>query len=174
MPLIIDRQTEEKLENYITYTSNVSFSDDYAILIDKNDTLGFPHSFTNSIDISQLSISIKFLSNTAESKIKIGVIKNINSSNSDIDWIITKHFASGNSKDSINIYENYGPNIKFDESSNSHLTNDKDIENFNISNISLLNSPNGIITPEIGDVILKAEYFMDNYDYNINLSYHTH
>ena len=177
MPQYKNLHVPELREGCVTFTDTVVLSNNYSILVDLDDTVSFPHSFTGSIDIDHLSMSVKFLTNTAEAYIKIGVITRVDATDADISWLIVKHFASQSSKDSINIFEDYTKSIPFHQSAGSvvdAVTNDNDFNNIEVSTLISIPSPVGNILPAVGDVICKAEYFADGYDYTVSCAYHSH
>lgn len=150
--------TERERNNFVRYKENGINSTRYCVLVDLSDTINFPHDQTGRIDVSCLSDQIDKPAN-AQGSIAVGVIAAINGTQATI------FYASG---------------IFFDNSSDTHLTRDR---NFSPSQMKLgvsggkltrgitndsetttavntgvtLSSPRGsnTVTPAVGDVVIK-------------------
>lgn len=149
----------------------------YALLVDLNDTTNYPHSQTNYLNIDTFSCSVSFSSNTAQARVKIGVITRIDGVNADISFLISKIPSVQSANDSILLHENYQPSsIQCNVNSGilvGSVTNDKSTNDTNINTGITLSSPTGNVTPAVGDIIIFFGYVADQYDATVSIIYHS-
>lgn len=168
--------------NTLHYSKSIT-STEYFMLVDLSDTTNFTHTETDHVKLDKICGSIKYDSNSAESELKIGVITRIDTQASgngiDIDYVY--NFKSGvqNAKNSLNFDNDFEPKSINCGVSGSTLTkvmtNDKEdgLITFD-SDVNPMNSFNGLTPyPEVGDIVLKSVYNTSNYDFALNLEYHT-
>ena len=148
----------------------------YRILVDLSDTTNFPHDQTGRIDITQLKSVVDPASNTV-GVVKFGVITRIDGTDADITWGWTIPFGKNPAR--ILTITNFNPSqMKFQISGGSTT---KIISNETSSSVTAVNtgatlgSPNGNITPGLGDVIVGFFHTSGSaWDAQVSCFYHSH
>lgn len=146
----------------------------YAILVDLSDTTNWHHDQTGRIDISYIGMQVD-KTNATTGKVSLGIITAIDGTNATI-----KYFSS----------------IIFDNSSDTHLTRDRNFATSQIkggfsggaltkittndsettasvNTAGTLNSASGSsVTPAVGDIIIKMSWTVGSYGTSIFALYH--
>lgn len=171
-------ETEKENDVWVNFTGTFNATT-YAILVSKNNPV-FPHKIQkqngNRIDITAMYYSIDLAANT-EGKIRIGVITRIDGTNSDIKYLFEVSFLAGASKVVLTDTLKASPSqVKLDFNNNGvlqhGLTNNLET---NITAVKIgtnLSSPDGSISPGLGDIIIKYEHTSGSVNASLFMFYH--
>ena len=126
----------------------------YAIMVDKSDTTNFPHGDTGRIDVSHLKFALELASNSVGT-VKLGVITRIDGTDADISYAFDVPFEKSGTRRILSI-NNFSPaQLKLDTANTYLITNDEETGVTAVNTGITLDSPNGNITPGLGDIIVK-------------------
>lgn len=139
------------------------------ILVDRSDTTNFPHSLVgiNGLEIAQIHIDWETnVSATTTGKLGVIASSSPDGANVDVYWFETFSFSTVNDLNSFNGRQSktisYSPStVKLDLSNGtpaSFITNDSLLWTTSYATTTKLISPNGYISPGVGDLV------MDIYD----------
>ena len=104
-------------------------------------------------------------------EIEIGMITRIDGTDADIDYLYGLQFLKGGA-DFLSEIMNYAPGqLKF--ATDRYITNVVETNVVAVNTGITLDSPNGAITPAVGDVIIKQAWTgPGTYDLDVELLYH--
>lgn len=150
----------------------------YVVMVDVSDTTNFPHSQTGQINVDHFSASVSFASGTAKAVVSLGIITRIDGTNADISYLISDVVGVQSANDSMEITHNYQPSaVVFKQSGGSLVGAVTSVVDNAVAAVntgaSLASSRGVIITPALGDVVLKLEYDNDNFDVTAAILYHS-
>lgn len=160
------------------YSASGVSADVYAVMVDLSDTTNYPHNQTGSINIDHFTVSVNFTTGTAQAGVKLGVITRIDETNADIYYLISDVVGVQNANDTQLISHTYQPSsvtFKTTEGNiNGAVTNNVELAVSAVNTGATLTSSRGAsITPAVGDIILKLDYFADNFNAEISILYHS-
>lgn len=150
----------------------------YFGLIDKSDTVNWPHEFDEPVHISTMLINIDKGSNVRGS-LEIGVIVRVDETDADVE-IFDGYYFTENSSSSIYHFQNYAPTQFKTHVADGRLAKVK--TNSLITNIAAINTAGGDLvfngdtfTPSVGDIVLRyTKTAAGTLVYEVQISYHTH
>lgn len=153
--------TERERNVYAVYhddsigTGNTDF-----VLIDKDDTVNFPHSDTGRIDISTFNLHLAQSSANPDGEFIMGVITRIDGVDADICWAFGLDFNLPTNTD-IREDFNFAPSqLKFEVDSGDTtriITNYKSLNDTAFNTATPMPSPRGAatVTPAVGDIVCR-------------------
>lgn len=148
--------------------NNISATTGY-ILIDLSDTVVFPHTNTDHIVLTFMSVSLNPGSGFA-GDVCIGYISRIDGTNSDIR--ILREFHMDRAEGNINLFEEYNSahfGTKPDRALLDELTNQS---SFNTGNTNTIPG-GGTATPAVGDLVMLLTRASGAIDIGISIGYRT-
>lgn len=170
--------TERERNVYAVYHDDaIAIGNTDFVLIDKDDTVNFPHSDSGRIDISTFSLHIAQSSGNPDGEVIMGVITRIDAVDADIVWAFGLDFNLPNNE---NIREdfNFAPSqLKF-ELDGTNTT--RIISNYSSLNDAAFNtatpmpSPRGAatVTPAVGDIVVRVSNDAGVLRFFIGVMYH--
>ena len=164
--------TEKERNLSIHYQNSAIAATEYSVLVDLSDTSGFPHDSTGRIDFSFLKVDIEKSAANVIGEVEIGLITRIDGTDADIDYLYGFQFLKG-SETILSEIINYAPSqLKF--AAGRYITNVTETNVAAVNTGASLDSPNGSISPGLGDIIIKQAYTSGgNYDLDIEIMYHS-
>jgi len=130
------------------------------VLIDRDDTVNFPHSDLGRIDVSTFNLHLAQLSGNSDGEFLIGVITRIDGVDADIKWAFVVDFNLPNNKDLREDF-NFAPSqLKFEVDSGNTtriITNYSSLNDSSFNTGTPMSSPRGAatVTPGVGDVVCR-------------------
>jgi len=168
-------ETEKERNTWVHYVATGIAAVTYAILIDLSDTTNFPHDRTGRIDLSTLGIQVEGDA-TSDGNIKIGVITRIDGTDADISFAGSTLFSRVAGQH-INLGRSISPSqLKMGVTAGNldqGITNDTEASVVAVNTGLTLDSPNGSITPGLGDIIIKFAHEAGTFDAQISTLYHS-
>jgi hypothetical protein len=151
-------------------------SDTYAILVDLSDTTNFPHGDTGGLCIDAYSITAELASNSV-GQIKVGVITRIDGTDADISWLGVAPFtvsATRRFNQSLNVQPGCINCMVTGGNLAGAITSDSSASVTAVNTGITLGSPNGSITPGLGDIIAIFDHTSGSgWDAVVSLLYHS-
>ena len=153
--------TERERNVYAVYhddtvgTGNTDF-----VLVDKDDTVNFPHNDTARIDVSAINLHLAQTSGQPDGEFVMGVITRIDAVDADIYWAFVVDFNLPNNDDLREDF-NFAPSqLKFEVDSGNTtriITNYTSLNDSAFNTATPMPSPRGAasVTPAIGDVVCR-------------------
>jgi len=164
--------TERERNVSLHYQNTAIAATEYSVLVDLSDTTNFPHDSTGRIDVSLIRVDVEKSAANVIGEIEIGLITRIDGTDSDIDYLYGLQFLKGDVQ-YISEVINYAPSqLKF--AAGRYITNVSETNVAAVNTGASLDSPNGSISPALGDIVVKQLYTSGgNYDFDIELLYHS-
>jgi hypothetical protein len=169
--------TERERNVMVHYQSaTISVADVYAVGVDLSDTTNFPHDQTGRIDLSWIKIEVD-KSNNAQGTVSLGVITSIDTASSNITYFTDVPFENNSADALITQDWNLAPSqIKLGVSGGSTTRIISNVTETSVTAVNLattLDSPNGLITPGLGDMVIKFGYTAGTrYSADVEVMYH--
>ena len=163
----------------VTIAGEVFFgSNPYYLLVDLDNSGGeWPHNQTGYINVDNIIASVNWVSHLAKAFLSIGVITRIDGDSADVSYLWRRHVGRSNYNDGIFISDNLQPSsLTFRQESGNligALTSIKESLVAEINTNTALASPAGSTIPGVGDVVLKADYVEDQYNFEMQMLYHS-
>lgn len=147
-------QENTKLSSF-SRDGNVSTS--YALLLDRSDTVNYPHTDPNGrLMISYVSLQVD-RTNTSLGRMSIGVITRIDGTSADITLIRGLSFSKSGT-DFIERAENFAPGLVNCEVVNGTtpgiVSGTKTLNEVLVNTSTPLSGPGGSATPAVGDIVI--------------------
>lgn len=172
--------TETERENDVWAQYAGSYAVDTYVIIISKDNIAFPHKLQGQngdrIDVTSIYYAIDLAAST-RATLKFGVITRIDGTNADIRYFGGVPFLSGVTQETlVQPLRGVPSQVKLDFDNNGILqhgvTNDVETDVGAINTGLTLASPVGVITPGLGDVILKYEHVAGSSDVAVFVFYH--
>jgi hypothetical protein len=170
--------TERERNVYAVYhddtvgTGNTDF-----VLIDKDDTVNFPHGDTGRIDISAINLHLSHSSGNPDGEALLGVITRIDAVDADICWAFVVDFNLPSNTD-IKEDFNFAPSqLKFEVAGGCTtriITNYTSLNDSAFNTATLMPSPRGAATviPAVGDIVCRNTNGAGSMRFFIGAMYH--
>lgn len=163
--LASDRQTQA------TYAAGTLTGKTYVVLVDLSAQINTGHA-----SLDNIAITCNFTTNNSSSTIKIGVITRVDGTNADISYLITAPFSAANANTFLSYINNFQPSAARFEVDSGVLvrafTNDTETTT-GVNTGATLASPNGVVTPAVGDIVISFGHTGNDYNANVSCVYHT-
>jgi len=162
----------------VSHSATGVAADTYYLMIDLDNSGGaWPHQHFVSVDVDHITASVNFASGTATAGLLLGVITRVDGTDADVSYLWSINPGVQSANDGIVTTCNFQPSsvtFKTDGAGNvvGALTSIKESAVAAINTGTTLNGPGGAITPAVGDVILKADYNADTFDWAMTVVYH--
>lgn len=151
---------------YVKYDLAVTATSTSTVLVDRSDTTNWPHKHAGSIRIVGLDVNVDKAA-ASTTTVKIGVVNFINASTGSITWVWEKSHLTNVSNTDVNANPHFFPipiNCKVEPANTADdgatpyvLSNDTTSGSSTYQNDSDLPSPNGDVSPGLGDLILFVQ-----------------
>ncbi len=161
--------TERERNVHASFFELAITTDSYFMIVDLSDTTNWPHDATGRIDVSWLKFVVE-RDATAAGTLQLGVITRIDGTDADIDYLFTIPFTKSDTRRILSI-DNFSPSqLKFESS--RYITDTADANVAAVNTGGTLDSPNGVTTPAVGDIVIKAGRTAGEYDFLCEILYH--
>jgi hypothetical protein len=130
------------------------------ILVDRDDTVNFPHDDVSRIDLSTVNVHLSHSGGNPDGEMLLGVITRVNVTDADVTWAFVLDFNLPSNTDVREDF-NFAPSqLKFEVTAGSTtriISNYSDVADTTINTATLMDSPRGVatVTPDVGDVVLR-------------------
>lgn len=153
--------TERERNVYAVYHDDtIGTGDTDFVLVDKDDTVNFPHNNTGRIDVSTVNLHLSHAGGNPDGEFIMGVITRIDTVDADICWAFGLDFNLPANSD-IREDFNFAPSqLKFEVDSGDTtriITNYKSLNDSAFNTLTAMPSPRGAATviPAVGDVVCR-------------------
>lgn len=170
--------TERERNVYAVYHDDaVGTGDTDFVLIDRDDTVNFPHDDTGRIDISTINLHLAQGSGNPDGEFIMGVITRIDGVDADICWAFVVDFNLPNNDDLREDF-NFAPSqLKFEVDSGNTtriITNYTSLNDSAFNTVTPMPSPRGAatVTPAVGDVVCRLTNGAGDLRLFIGVMYH--
>jgi hypothetical protein len=147
----------------------------YAILVDKSDTVNWPHDETGRIDISALYVAV-YRDSTATGAIRVGVITAVSGSSASVAWAMGLRFDKSNEQHIVRDRHWTPSQLKCAvvDGATPHMLVTTETGISAINTATPLASPRGAatVTPAVGDIIIHYERGAGTYNASVACFYH--
>jgi hypothetical protein len=170
--------TERERNVYAVYHDDaVGTGDTDFVLIDKDDTVNFPHDDTGRIDISTINLHLAQTSGNPDGEFIMGVITRIDAVDADISWAFVVDFNLPNNDDLREDF-NFAPSqLKFEVDSGNTtriITNYTSLNDTAFNTATPMPSPRGAatVTPAVGDIVCRLTNGAGDLRLFVGIMYH--
>ena len=153
--------TERERNVYaVVHNDSIGTGNTDYILVDRDDTVNFPHDDVSRIDISTINIHLAHDSGNPDGELAIGVITRVDGTDADITWGFSVDFNLPSNTD-VREHFNFAPSqLKFEVIAGSTtriISNYSDVADVTINTATPMDSPRGAatVTPDVGDIVLR-------------------
>jgi len=171
--------TERERNVYAVYHDEaVGTGDIDFVLVDKDDTVNFPHSNTGRIDISTINLHLAQTNGSPDGEFIMGVITRIDGVDADICWVFVVDFNLPNNGADLREDFNFAPSqLKFEVDSGNTtriITNYTSLNDSAFNTATPMPSPRGAasVTPAIGDIVCRLTNGAGDLRLFIGVMYH--
>lgn len=153
-------QQPEFVNVQVSYSKSDISATSWAVLIDLSDTVNWPHSPGNGIDVSYMSLQVDKPTN-ALGRLQVGVVTRVNATNGDVSVFRGIIFDKDDGAGRIDRTENFAPSQIRTEVvgglTPNFLTSTRILNDIGIQTDVALDSPTGTanVFPAVGDIVVR-------------------